>query len=63
MEVPVGGGVGKIVHLRKIPVNVYAQFLYNAERPSFVTNWSARFQIQFSFPGEERRTLSYEKTR
>jgi len=35
---------------RKIPVNVYAQFLYNAERPSFVTNWSARFQIQFLFP-------------
>jgi len=50
MEVPVGGGVGKIVHLRKIPVNVYAQFLYNAERPSFATNWSARFQIQFLFP-------------
>jgi len=48
--VPVGGGVGKIVHFGKLPVNVYAQLFRNVERPDGTTHWSARFQMQFLFP-------------
>jgi hypothetical protein len=48
--VPVGGGVGRIVHFGKLPVNMYTQFFRNAERPAGTTSWSARFQMQFLFP-------------
>jgi hypothetical protein len=48
--VPVGGGVGKIVHFEKLPVNVSTQFFRNVERPDGTTSWSARFQMQFLFP-------------
>jgi hypothetical protein len=48
--VPVGGGVGKIVHFEKLPVNIYTQFFRNAEYPDGTTKWSARFQMQFLFP-------------
>jgi hypothetical protein len=48
--VPVGGGVGKIVHFGKLPVNTYAQLFRNVERPDGTTSWSARFQMQFLFP-------------
>ena len=48
--VPVGGGVGRIVHFGKQPVNIYAQVFRNVERPDGITNWSARLQVQFLFP-------------
>jgi len=48
--VPVGGGVGKIVRLGKQPVNVYAQFFRNVQRPDGTSNWSARFNMTFLFP-------------
>jgi hypothetical protein len=48
--VPVGGGVGKIVHFGRQPVNVYTQLFRNVERPDGTTHWSARFQMQFLFP-------------
>ena len=48
--VPVGGGVGKIVHLENIPVNIYGQMFRYVESPDYTTNWSARLQIQFLFP-------------
>ena len=48
--VPVGGGVGRIVHFGKLPVNTYAQVFRNVERPDGTTSWSARFQMQFLFP-------------
>lgn len=48
--VPVGGGVGKIVHFGKVPVNIYTQFFGNAEHPNGTSKWSARFQMQFLFP-------------
>jgi hypothetical protein len=48
--VPVGGGVGKIVHFAKQPVNIYAQLFRNVESPDGTTNWSAGFQVQFLFP-------------
>jgi len=48
--IPVGGGVGRIVHFGKIPVSTYAQFFRNVEHPNGTTSWSARFQMQFLFP-------------
>jgi hypothetical protein len=48
--VPVGGGVGKILHFEKLPVNASTQFFRNVERPDGTTSWSARFQMQFLFP-------------
>jgi hypothetical protein len=48
--VPVGGGVGKIVHFERLPVSIYTQFFRNAEYPDGTTHWSARFQMQFLFP-------------
>jgi hypothetical protein len=48
--VPVGGGFGKIVHLGKLPVNIYSQVFRNVERPDGTTHWSARVQAQLLFP-------------
>ena len=50
--VPVGGGIGKIVHFGEIPVNIYTQFFRNVERPDGTSHWSARFQMQFLFPNK-----------
>ena len=48
--VPVGGGVGKIVRIGDLPVNMYTQFFSNVERPQGTSSWSARLQIQLLFP-------------
>jgi hypothetical protein len=48
--VPVGGGVGRIIHFGKQPVNVYTQVFRNVERPDGTTHWSARFNMTFLFP-------------
>jgi hypothetical protein len=48
--VPVGGGVGRIVHFGTIPVSTYAQFFRNVERPEGTSRWSARFEMTFLFP-------------
>jgi hypothetical protein len=53
--VPVGGGVGKIVRLGKLPVNIYAQLSRNVSYPYEVTHWSARLQMQFLFPKGKRK--------
>jgi hypothetical protein len=48
--VPVGAGVGKIVRLGKLPLNVSVSAYYNAEKPKFGADWSTRFQVQMLFP-------------
>ena len=48
--VPVGGGVGKIFHLGKLPVNTQLSAYYNVIRPDDGANWQIRFQIQLMFP-------------
>lgn len=48
--IPVGGGVGKIVRIGKLPLNVSAHIYYNVESPEHGSDWSARFQLQFLFP-------------
>jgi len=48
--VPVGGGVGKIFHLGKLPVNAQLSAYYNVVRPDFQANWQIRAQVQLMFP-------------
>jgi hypothetical protein len=48
--VPVGGGVGQIFHLGKLPVNTQLAAYYNVVRPDDGANWQIRFQVQFLFP-------------
>jgi hypothetical protein len=48
--VPVGGGVGKIFHIGKLPVNTQISAYYNVVRPDFGANWQIRAQVQLMFP-------------
>jgi hypothetical protein len=48
--VPIGGGVGKIFHFGKLPVNMQVAAYYNVVRPDFAPNWQIRAQVQFMFP-------------
>jgi hypothetical protein len=48
--VPLGGGIGKIFHLGKLPVNTQLQAYYNIVHPDNGANWQIRFQMQFLFP-------------
>jgi len=48
--VPLGGGVGKIVHLGKLPLNVQLQGFYNVAHPDIGPEWSVRFTVQMMLP-------------
>jgi hypothetical protein len=48
--VPLGGGIGKIFHLGKLPVNTQLSGYYNVVRPDDAANWQVRLQVQFMFP-------------
>ena len=48
--VPLGGGIGKIFHLGKLPVNTQLSAYYNVAKPDFGANWQVRAQVQFMFP-------------
>ena len=47
---PLGGGVGKIFHIGKQPVNTSIGAYYNVLRPDFGPNWQIRAQVQLMFP-------------
>ena len=47
---PLGGGVGKIFHLGKLPVNTQLSAYYNVVRPDYQANWQIRAQVQLMFP-------------
>ena len=48
--VPLGGGIGKIFHLGKLPVNTQLSGYYNVVHPDNGANWQIRAQVQFMFP-------------
>jgi hypothetical protein len=48
--VPLGGGVGKIFHFGKLPVNAQLSAYYNVVKPDFGANWQLRAQVQLMFP-------------
>jgi len=48
--IPLGGGIGKIFHFGKLPVNTQISAYYNVVKPDFGPNWQIRAQMQFMFP-------------
>ncbi|MBW2566723.1 MAG: transporter [Deltaproteobacteria bacterium] len=48
--VPLGGGLGKIFRIGKLPINAQAQAFYNVEKPDYGPDWSLRLQVQLLFP-------------
>ena len=48
--VPLGGGVGKIFHFGRLPVNTQISAYYNVVKPDNGPNWQLRVQVQFMFP-------------
>lgn len=47
---PIGGGVGKIFKIGKLPLNAQTQAFYNVEQTTFGPDWTLRFQLAFLFP-------------
>ena len=48
--VPIGGGIGHIFHIGRLPVNAQIGAYYNVVRPDDAPNWQLRAQVQFLFP-------------
>ncbi len=48
-SVPVGGGVGKMVHFGKLPVDFKLQAYNYVERPDDGAEWLVQFTIKFLF--------------
>ncbi len=48
--VPLGGGVGKLWRIDRLPVNTQVQAFYNVKTPQYGPNWTLRLQVQFLFP-------------
>jgi hypothetical protein len=48
--VPLGGGVGRLFRLGKLPVNVQAGYYYNVVTPDFGAESQFRFQVVLLFP-------------
>ncbi len=48
--VPVGGGIGHVFHLGRLPVNTQLSAYYNVEKPEYGSNWQIRAQLQLMFP-------------
>jgi len=48
--VPLGGGIGKIFHLGKLPVNTQLSAYYNVVTPDDGADWQIRAQVQLMFP-------------
>jgi hypothetical protein len=48
--IPVGGGVGRVFKMGKLPVNAQVQAFYNVEKPEYGPDWSLRVQFQLLFP-------------
>ena len=48
--VPIGGGIGKIVHFGELPVNLSLAGYYTVVKPDFGANWVIQAQMKFMFP-------------
>jgi hypothetical protein len=48
--IPIGLGIGQIVKLGKLPLNLQASAYYNVEKPDFGAEWQLRLQAAFLFP-------------
>ena len=48
--IPVGGGIGKIIHFGETPVDMRFSSYWNVEAPDSAADWFAEFQVKFLFP-------------
>lgn len=48
--VPLGGGIGHIFHIGRLPVNTQLGAYYNVVHPDDAANWQLRIQVQLMFP-------------
>lgn len=48
--VPIGGGVGRLFKIDKLPINAQVQAFYNVVKPEGGGDWTFRFQLQALFP-------------
>lgn len=48
--VPLGGGIGKIQRVGKLPINFQLQAFGNVVKQDYGSDWSLRLQVQFMFP-------------
>jgi hypothetical protein len=48
--IPLGGGLGKLFRLGRLPVNGSVQAYYNVVKPDAGPDWSMRIQAQLLFP-------------
>jgi len=48
--IPVGGGVGKVLHVGKQAVNISLAAYHMVESPANGPDWQLQFQLQFLFP-------------
>ena len=48
--IPLGGGVGKLFTIGKLPINSRIEAYYNVERPDGAPDWQTVFTFQFLFP-------------
>jgi len=48
--IPIGGGVGKIFRIGKLPINGQISAYKNIESPENGADWQFRVQLQFMFP-------------
>ena len=52
--VPVGGGVGRLFYVGKLPVSLSLQAFYNVVTPTNGPNWSANLQLAFLFAAPQQ---------
>lgn len=48
--IPFGGGVGRLMKLGKLPVDLKLAAYWNAEKPQFGADWNLQFTLKFLFP-------------
>jgi hypothetical protein len=48
--IPIGGGIGKVFHIGKQPVNTSLRAYYNTQAPRNGADWQLQLQVQFLFP-------------
>lgn len=48
--VPVGGGIGKMFNIGKLPMDLQTQAFYNVVRPDIAAEWQWRVQLKIIIP-------------
>jgi hypothetical protein len=48
--IPIGGGIGQIVKIGKLPVNFSVQGYYHIMHPTMAPDWTLRLQVMLLFP-------------